>query len=141
MKACGISVYRIIIPVLFMGISVSFLSLYIQENLLPLSNKKAEEIWYEINDMPPRTYRRLDRRWVLNREGNRIYNYSYLDQVASTFSHLTVFEIDPVAWTLKRRIFAEKGLLQDGNLHLSDSWFRQFEGERPVIYARGSKPG
>ncbi|MFC2164959.1 LPS export ABC transporter permease LptF [Acidobacteriota bacterium] len=136
MKACGISVYRIIIPVLFMGILVSSLSLYIQENLLPISNKKAEEIWYEINDMPPRTYRRLDRRWVLNREGTRIYNYNYLDQVASTFSHLTIFEIDPVAWTLKRRIFAEKGLLQDNSLHLTDSWFRQFEGERPVLYEK-----
>jgi len=136
MKACGVSLYRIIIPVLVMGVFVSFLSLYIQENLLPFSNKKAEEIWYEINDMPPRTYRRLDRRWVLNREGNRIYYYSYLDQVASAFSHLTIFEIDPVAWTLKKRIFAVKGLIQDNSLLLTDAWYRQFEGERPVLYEK-----
>jgi LPS export ABC transporter permease LptG len=136
MKACGISVYRIVIPVLFMGIVVSLFSLYIQEHMLPLSNKKAEEIWFEINDMPPRTYRRLDRRWVFNRDGTRIYNYNYLDQVSSTFSNLTIFEIDPVNWSLKRRIFAVKGLLQDNTLLLTESWFRQFEGERPVLYEK-----
>jgi len=136
MKTCGISVYRILIPILFMGIVVSFVSLYIQENLLPYSNKKAEEIWYEINDMPPRTYRRLDRRWVLNRDGTRIYNYNYLDQVSSTFSNLTIFEIDPVNWTLHRRIFAVKGLLQENTLQLMNSWLRQFEGERPVLYEK-----
>jgi LPS export ABC transporter permease LptF/LPS export ABC transporter permease LptG len=136
MKACGISLYRIVIPVLFMGVIVSLLSLYIQEYMLPLSNKKAEEIWYEINDMPPRTYRRLDRRWVLNRDGTRIYNYSYLDQVSSTFSNLTVFEIDPVNWALKRRIFAVKGFLRENTLQLTNSWFRQFERERPVLYEK-----
>ncbi|MGD9347493.1 MAG: LPS export ABC transporter permease LptF, partial [Candidatus Aminicenantes bacterium] len=139
MKACGISLYRIIIPLLFMGILISFSAYYNQENILPFSNKKAEEIWYEIIDVPARSYRHLDRRWVLNREGNRIYNYSYLDQEALAFNHLSVFEIDSVAWSLDRRIFAEKGLLQGQNLLLNKSWYRVFDGDRPVEYEKNDE--
>jgi LPS export ABC transporter permease LptF/LPS export ABC transporter permease LptG len=136
MKTCGISIYRIITPLLFIGILISFLSYYIQENILPFSNKKAEEVWYQIIDVPARSYRHLDRRWVLNREGNRIYNYSYLDQKALSFNHLSVFEIDSAAWALERRIFAEKGYLQGNILSLTKSWYRIFDGDRPVKYEK-----
>ncbi|MGD8537140.1 MAG: LPS export ABC transporter permease LptF [Candidatus Aminicenantes bacterium] len=136
MKACGISIYRIVMPLLFMGILVSFISYYIQENILPFSNKKAEETWYTIIDVPARSYRHLDRRWVLNREGNRIYNYSYLDQETLGFNRLSVFEIDSVAWSLEKRIFSEKGYLQGANLFLTKSWYRIFDGDRPVAYER-----
>ncbi len=134
MKACGISLYRIILPLLFMGILISFLSYYMQENILPFSNKKAEETWYQIIDVPARSYRHLDRRWVLNREENRIYNYSYLDQEALVFNRLSVFEIDSVAWSLEKRIFAEKAHLQGSVLLLIKSWYRTFDGDRPVEY-------
>ena len=38
--------------------------------------------------------------------------------------------------TLPGAVSAEKGLLQDNSLHLTDSWFRQFEGERPALYEK-----
>jgi LPS export ABC transporter permease LptF/LPS export ABC transporter permease LptG len=136
MKACGISIYRIVLPLLFMGILISFVSYYIQENILPFSNKKAEETWYQITDVPARSYRHLDRRWVLNREGNRIYNYSYLDQEALAFNRLSVFEIDSVAWSLEKRIFSEKGYLQGHDLFLTNAWYRTFDGDRPVAYEK-----
>jgi LPS export ABC transporter permease LptF/LPS export ABC transporter permease LptG len=139
MKACGISIYRIIMPLLFMGILISFFSYYIQENILPFSNKKAEETWYQIIDVPARSYRHLDRRWVLNREGNRIYNYSYLDQEALAFNRLSVFEIDSVAWSLEKRIFAEKGYLRGRVLLLTKSWSRIFDGDRPVSYEKNDE--
>ncbi|MBN1222945.1 MAG: LptF/LptG family permease, partial [Candidatus Aminicenantes bacterium] len=136
LKACGVSLYRIVVPVLFMGILVSFFSLYIQETVFPFSNKKAEEIWFRINDVPPRTYRNLDRRWVLSRDGTKIYNYGYFDQAASAFSRLTVYEIDPREWALKRRIFSEKGYLQDSGLLLTKAWYRTFESDRPVLFEK-----
>jgi LPS export ABC transporter permease LptG len=139
MKACGISIYRIVMPLLFMGMLISFSSYYIQENILPFSNKKAEESWYQIIDVPARSYRHLDRRWVLNREGNRIYNYSYLDQEALAFNFLSVFEIDSVAWSLEKRIFAEKGYLQGRVLLLNNSWYRTFDGDRPVDYEKNDQ--
>ncbi len=130
MKACGISLYRILIPVLVLSGLVSFFSFYIQEEILPYSNKRAEQVWNKIQDLPARSYGHLDRRWVLSRTKNRIYHYRYFDQDASVFSQISVFEIEPFSWALKKRIFSEKGYLGERDLKLSDVWTREFDGPR-----------
>jgi len=139
MKACGISVYRIIVPVIILGFAVSFFSFYIQENILPYSNKKQEEVWSRINDAPPRSYSRLDRRWVLGEEKNRIYHYRYFDPIASVFSHLSIYDIAPQTWSLTRRIYAEKAYLKGNTLLLVNTWSRNFEGDIPVTYERKAR--
>ncbi len=130
MKACGISLYRIIIPILVLSCLVSFCSFYVQENILPDSNKRAEKVWSEIQDMPARSYGNLDRQWLLSRTKNRIYHYRYFDKNASAFSQLSIFEIEPVSWSLEKRIFSEKGYLEGQDLMLMDVWTRDFEGSR-----------
>lgn len=128
MKACGMSLYRIVLPVLFLACVASFLSFYLQENVLPFANKKREEIWNTINDIPPRSYSYLDRRWVLGKEKNRIFNYSYFDQKKATFNQLSIFDFDPSSWLLKKRIYAERARLSGEHLSLKDSWSREFRG-------------
>jgi len=139
MKACGISLYRIILPVILMGVVASFCSFYLQERVLPYANKKAEQIWNKINDVPPRSYSYLDRRWVLNQEHNRIYNYKYFDPERSVFSQLSIYDIDLSSWSLKRRIFSEKGFLEDHQLSLINCWLREFERGRPLRYKKSSE--
>lgn len=136
MKACGISVYRIVLPVLFMAVIASFLSFYLQENVLPYANKKAEEIWNRINDVPPRSYSYLDQRWVLGKEKNRIYYYQYFDPEEAAFSQLSIYDIDPAAWSFKRRLYSEKGYLKERDLFLENCWFREFEAGKPVKYEK-----
>ncbi len=136
MKACGISLYRIIIPVLVLAGSVSFFSFYLQENILPYSNKKAEQIWDEINDIPPRRYGYLDLRWVLSRGRERIYHYRYFSPEMSTFSQISIFDIDPDIWSIRRRFFAEKGYLEQGELKLSDAWIRKFKESSVVGFEK-----
>lgn len=126
MKACGISLYRLILSVVFVGILVSGFSFYLQENLLPYANKKAEETWNRINDFPARSYGYLDRRWVLSRNKERIYHYSYFEPSASVFSHLSILDIDLAQWSFKRRMYAEKGMLQENRMTLVNGWVRDF---------------
>jgi len=128
MKACGISLYRILVPILVLSGLVSFCSFYVQENILPDSNKRAEQVWSEILDMPARSYGNLDRRWLLSRTKDRIYHYRYFDRNASVFSQISIFEIEPISWSLEKRIFSEKGYLEEQDLTLSDAWTRKFEG-------------
>lgn len=130
MKACGISLYRILIPVLVLSGLASLSSFYVQEYILPYSNKRAEQVWNEIQDFPARSYGRLDRRWMLSSMRDRIYHYRYFDQNASVFSQFTVFDIDPVSWTLEKRVFSEKGYLAEQDLVLSNAWTREFTGSR-----------
>ena len=139
MKACGISLYRIVLPVLLMAALVSFFSFYNQENILPYTNKKVEETWNRINDVPARSYRYLDRRWVLSREKNRIYHYNYFDQEESVFSQLSIYDFNPSTWSFKRRTYSERGYLKDGRISLVNCWYRDFEGGRPTKFERKEK--
>ena len=136
MKACGISLYRMVLPVLFLAGLVSFLSFYMQENLLPYSNKKAEEILNKINDRPPRSYNYINRQWVMNKKNNRIYHYLYFDPIGSSFSQLTIYDINASSWSMKSRFFSERAYLERGRLWLSKCWYREFKADRPIRYEK-----
>lgn len=139
MKACGISLYRITLPVVLMAVLVSFLSFYLQENILPNSNKKVEEIWDKINDVPPRSYSYLDRRWVLSKEKNRIYHYNYFDREKSVFSQLSIYDFDPSTWSFQRRTYSERGYLSEGHISLVNCWYRDFVNGRPTKFEKSEK--
>lgn len=131
MKACGISIYRTVLPVVLLAVLVGGLAFHIQERILPQSNKKAEEIWNRINDVSPRSYSYMNRRWVANKKRDRFYHYSYFDPDKAAFSQLSIFDMDLSSWSLKRRVYAEKGLLAGELLHLENGWIREFAGETP----------
>lgn len=139
MKACGISLYRITLPVVLMAVLVSFFSFYLQENILPNSNKKVEEIWDKINDVPPRSYSYLDRRWVLSKEKNRIYHYNYFDREKSVFSQLSIYDFDPSTWSFQRRTYSERGYLSEGHISLVNCWYRDFVNGRPTKFEKSEK--
>jgi len=139
MKACGISLYRVIVPVLVMSIFISFFSFYIQENILPYANKKVEEIWNRINDVSPRSYSYLDRRWVLSKEKNRIYHYNYFDPKKSVFNQLSIYDFEPSTWAFKRMIFSNKAYLNEGRLSLVNCWSRDFVDGRLIKFEKKEK--
>lgn len=128
MKACGVSVYRLILPVVFIAAAASGFSFALQERVVPSANKKADEVWNRINDRPPRSYGFLDRRWVLSRTKDRIFHYAYYDFPTNVFSQLTIYDLDSAAWTLERRLYAAKARLQGNSLALSQGWERSFGG-------------
>lgn len=134
MKACGISVYRLILSIVFMAGLVSLFSFALQERLLPSANKKAEEVWNRINDLPARSYNFLDRRWVLSKKKNRIYHYSYYEPIAGVFSQLSVYDLNLSTWSLERRIYAEKARLEGNDCALLKGWSRELAGEEPARF-------
>jgi LPS export ABC transporter permease LptG/LPS export ABC transporter permease LptF len=131
MKACGISVYRTVLPVVFLAVLIGGLAFHIQERVLPQANKKAEEIWNKINEVSPRSYSYLNRRWVANTKRDRFYHFSYFDPDKAAFSWLSIFDLDLSNWSLKRRIYAERAVLKEDLLHLENGWIREFAGEAP----------
>jgi len=134
MKASGMSIYRIIVPVVVLSFFVCVLSFYLQEYISPYTNKKAEEKWNEIIDIPPRSYNQLDQRWVMGKERNRFYYYKHFDPSIPAFSDLSIFEFEPESWTLKKRYFAEKGYFIEGKILLVNSWYRDFQDNLPINF-------
>ena len=129
MKACGLSIYRLVLSLIVTAGVVSLFAFGLQERLVPSANKKAEEVWNQINDVPARSYSYLDRRWVLSNNKRRIYHYTYFEPETGAFSQLSVFDIDPSSWSLVKRLYAEKGRLEGNQLSLSQGWSRSFPGE------------
>jgi LPS export ABC transporter permease LptG/LPS export ABC transporter permease LptF len=128
MKACGISVYRAILPLALCSLLLGGFAFYMQENILPRANLRAEELRNRLNDAPVRSYGYETRRWVSNKAGDRFYNYSYFDPKTSTFNHLSIFDLDLNRWTLVRRMFAQKGVLTGDTLRLESGWIQEFAG-------------
>ena len=138
MKACGLSAYRTVLPVLVLAAAASLLAFAVQERVVPAAHARSEAAWGAINGLPPRSYSYLNRHWILGRSGDRIYRYDYLDPGSGTLSRLSVFDIDPGRWELARRFFAEKAAFEDGALVYRDGWTRDFTAAAGPSFVRSA---
>lgn len=126
MKACGVSLYRTIVPVLILGAAVSGLGFILQERVLPAANAKAEAAWGRVSGQPARSYSAQNRHWALGRAKDRIYHYDYFDPASSAFSRLEVFDLDTSAWNLRSRAFAETALFRGEDIVVKKGWSWEF---------------
>ncbi|MCX7974195.1 MAG: LptF/LptG family permease, partial [Candidatus Aminicenantes bacterium] len=125
-KASGISLYRLLSPIILIIIFICSFAFYIQEYIAPYANRKAEEVWDKINDVQSQTFSFLDRRWVLSREGHTVYHFNYFDPIAAVFYNLHLFRLNPESWQLIEISKAEKGSLLGEKLILLNGWQREF---------------
>jgi LPS export ABC transporter permease LptG len=141
MKATGISLYRIIAPVLISTLLVSAGLFVFDEFYLPAANRRQEALRSFIKDKPAQTFLRPDRKWISGQttaagQPTRIFYYQYFDADKNVFANLTVFEFEPNTFILKRRIFASSVRWNpDVNIWIfGNGWQRTFSGETIASY-------
>lgn len=140
MKATGISIYRIVVPVLAIS-SILAVSLFIFDELyLPKANQKQEQLRNVIKGKPAQTYQRPDRKWIfgLQQQGKpeRIFYYEFFDPDNNRFANITIFEFDPATFSLSRRIFAASARW-DPQIHrwiFEHGWQRSFNADAITNY-------
>jgi len=106
-KACGVSMYRLTVPILVGGFLLSGGLFAFDHYWVPEADRVQDAIRSEIKGRPAQTYLNPDRTWFYGLE-DRIYNYKYFDQKASVMLGVNVFEIDPATFRLKKHIVAER---------------------------------
>ncbi|HEY6337858.1 MAG TPA: LPS export ABC transporter permease LptF [Candidatus Sulfotelmatobacter sp.] len=106
-KATGVSVYRLVAPVLVMAAMVSVGLFFADQFYLPHTNKRQEALHNQIKGKPPQTYLRPDRKWIFG-QSNDIYYYQFFDADRNQFGNITIFQLDPASFTITRRIHAER---------------------------------
>ena len=111
MKATGVSLYRVVAPVLVLTLFISAGLFAFDEFYLPAANRRQEALRSVIKDKPAQTFLRPDRKWISGQttaagQPARIFYYQYFDADRNAFANLTVFEFEPNTFNLKRRIFA-----------------------------------
>jgi LPS export ABC transporter permease LptG/LPS export ABC transporter permease LptF len=141
MKSSGLSLYRIITPVLFVTLLISAGLFIFDEFYLPNANRRQEALLSVIKDKPTQTFSRPDRQWISGQTNNagepaRIFYYQYFNAERDTFANLTVFEFDPTTFTLQRRIFASSARWDPrvNNWVFDNGWERTFSGETIASY-------
>jgi LPS export ABC transporter permease LptG len=126
MKACGVSAYRTVLPVLALAAAVGAAAFLIQERVLPASAARADAAWNALHDLAPRAASYLNRHWALGAGGTRIYHYDVFEPGTATFGRLSVFDVDTGRWALLRQTFAEKASFEGDDLVYRNGWTRDF---------------
>lgn len=106
MKACGISLYRVALPMIAGAIVAGSVLWFLDESILGPSNRRAEAIRHVIRGGSPETFDVLYRQWVAGTRGE-IYHYDYYDPRTRRLSGLSVYEFGDGMRTLRRRTYAE----------------------------------
>jgi LPS export ABC transporter permease LptF/LPS export ABC transporter permease LptG len=141
MKATGISLYRIVTPVLITTLLIAAGLFAFDELYLPAANRRQEALRSIIKNRPAQTFLRPDRKWISGQTGptgtsSRVFYYQFFDPAKNVFANLTVFEFDPASYTLQRRIFASSAHWNDrvNQWVLENGWERTFQGETIASY-------
>ncbi len=133
-KASGISLYRLTVPVLLAGALLAGALFILDSTYLPYANQRQDALRNQIKGKPPQTYTR-PQRWIFG-ENSKIYNYDLFDSTQNLFGGLTVIELDPTTFEMRRRIFATRArwLTPEKTWVLESGWVRDFNGGQIAKY-------
>ena len=126
MKACGISLYRVAVPMLGGAVAAGAVLFGLEQTVLGPANRQAQAIRHVLNGGSPETFDVLNRRWVVGHDG-AIYHYTYFDPRTRHFTGLWVYEFDGAMQHLTRRTFAEQATYDGSEWTVAQGWTRDFE--------------
>jgi LPS export ABC transporter permease LptG/LPS export ABC transporter permease LptF len=127
MKACGISLYRVALPMVGAALVAGATIFVLEQTVLGPANRKAEAIKHVMKGGKPETFDVLNRRWVMGSDGD-IYHYNYYDPRERRFIGLWVYEFDADMTRLTKRTFAQRaGVIADATWQVENGWTRQFD--------------
>ncbi|HET9407939.1 MAG TPA: LptF/LptG family permease [Candidatus Sulfotelmatobacter sp.] len=106
-KATGVSIYRIVSPVVVVAALCAGGLFLADQFYLPHTNKRQEALHNQIKGKPAQTYLRPDRKWIFG-QNNDIYYYQFFDPDKNQFGNVSVFQIDRPSFTVVRRIHADR---------------------------------
>ncbi|MGC1360428.1 MAG: LptF/LptG family permease [Silvibacterium sp.] len=135
MKATGISLYRIVLPVLVIACVLATSLFLFDEFYLPKANRRQEALRNVIKGRPAQTVEHPGENWIFGqqrpRQAGRIFYYEFFDAAHDSFGNISVFEFNPDSFSISRRIFAS-GAHWEPQLDqwvFENGWVRTFDGE------------
>jgi LPS export ABC transporter permease LptG/LPS export ABC transporter permease LptF len=140
MKATGISLYRLVVPVVAIAVLLAGGLFVFDQYYLPQANRKQEALRNTIKGKPPQTYLHPEQKWIFGQphpgEPGRIFYYEFFDPDKNEFANLSVFEFNPSNFELTRRIFAARASWDAGadTWKFENGWVRDIQGANVTAY-------
>ena len=128
-KATGISLYRVIVPVLIAATLVAGVLFLSDQLYLPYTNKRQDALRNRIKGKPAQTYLRPDRKWIFGQHSD-IYYYQFFDPDRDVFGGVSVFQFDPHTFQITHRITADRAHWSNsmGKWVYEQGWERSLSG-------------
>ncbi|HXE74250.1 MAG TPA: LptF/LptG family permease [Candidatus Xenobia bacterium] len=135
MRSAGLSLYRVAVPVVLLGLAVSLALFALDYYHLPYANQRQEVLRNQIKGRPPQTFLPTTQRWVFG-EQRRIYYYAFFDPATNLLGRVSVLEFTPDAFVLRRRIsaYAAHWEAQIPGWVFERGWERQFNPDQTITY-------
>ena len=127
MKACGISLYRVSLPLLLFSLLWSGVLFGMGESFLADANRRAESVRHVIRGGSPQTFDMLNRKWIVSPDG-AIYHYVHFDPNRVELNGLTTYRFSDDDWRLRERTYAAQVVFDDG-WQGHDGWVRGFSAD------------
>jgi LPS export ABC transporter permease LptG/LPS export ABC transporter permease LptF len=141
MKATGISLYRLVLPIVSISAILAISLFLFDEFYLPQANRRQEALRSVIKGRPPQTFLHPENNWIFGQprpgEPGRIFYYQFFDPAHNEFANLSVFEFDPSTFALSRRIFAARVFWnpETGCWYFQNGWQRGIENGETTEYS------
>ncbi|MGA8072942.1 MAG: LptF/LptG family permease [Candidatus Acidiferrales bacterium] len=134
-KASGVSLYRLCLPLVLAGIVLAGGMFLLDDTYLPYANQRQDALRNQIKGRPAQTYFHPAHEWIFG-ENTKVFNYEVFDADHDLFGGLSVFELDPATFQLRRRIFATRARWEPplNAWVLEAGWIRDFDGGRVKSY-------
>jgi LPS export ABC transporter permease LptG/LPS export ABC transporter permease LptF len=140
MKATGISLYRLVIPIVSIAAMIAVGLFLFDQFYLPQANRRQEALHNIIKGRPAQTVLRPEQIWIFGQprhgEPGRIFYYKFFDPERNEFANLSLFEFDPSTFALSRRIFAARAVWdsETGTWSFLNGWQRDISGANVTGY-------
>jgi LPS export ABC transporter permease LptG len=141
MKATGISLYRLVVPIVSIAAILAVSLFLFDQFYLFQANRKQEALRNIIKGRPPQTFLHPEQKWIFGQphpgEPARIFYYQFFDPVRNEFANLSIFEFDPSTFALSRRIFAARVFWNPGtgSWRFRDGWQRDIQDANVTSYS------
>lgn len=138
MKANGISLYRISLPVLIFAAIIALCLFYFSELVTPAAVQKAEHIVFA-DVQKQKTFGFFKQNELWYHSNNAIYNFKMFDISKDTLRGIVINYINP-DYTLQKRIDAERAEWKNGKWIFYNVLVTQFDSSHtPVLEKAASK--
>ncbi len=125
MKACGISLIRMFIPVLATALVLTLFTIIFNEYIIPFTTEKANHILYvKVRKQVPKGIFKRDRIWFHSGDGS-IWNIQLFDPDTNTLKGVSIYRYSE-GMMIRERIDATLVTWIDGKWHFSDGVIRTF---------------
>lgn len=131
MRACGVSLYRVAVPLLLFASIWSGMLFLLEDRVLAHTQRHAEALKDVIRDRPQRTFNIANRNWLNGRDGKKYY-YAVYDVRNKTLFQLSVFDITRDPYRLREHTYAAQVVFRNGEWVATDGWVQSFSANGRV---------